>query len=365
MADPIRLGIVGCGAIAPIHANAVLALEGAVLAGVQDHDLAQAETFAASLGVPTFTTLHELCREVDAVLICTPSGTHAEIANAAMELGVDVLVEKPLDTELARAESVVHTAARTGRIAGVVSQHRFARPIQEVREVVQSGRWGRMLIGDAKVKWYRTQAYYDSGKWRGTRRWDGGCLMNQSIHTIDMLLWVMGPVKAVNGLCRTMSHDMECEDVGMALVEFESGAVGTIMGTTVAFPGFQERFEVHGERGSAIVEADRIIAWHENEAIEDGSKYGGGVMVQPAPNVPSSVGTALGDDDTIGWGRQHRLQIEDFVAAVRDRRTSFLPVEEGLAPLKTILAIMKSSVEGGRRVELSELEAAATESVWV
>lgn len=342
----IRWGIVGCGAISTTHAQAM----GSSLKGVYD----VVPSRATALGVPAYETLEALCANVDAVSVCVPSGLHAEVALACARLGKHVLVEKPIDTTLEKAQALVEGCRASGVRLGVVSQHRFSRQIQRLRAAVQSGELGRVLAGDASVKWYRTQAYYDSGDWRGTWALDGGgCLMNQGVHTVDMIQWIMGGVRAVQATVRTAAHDIEVEDQANVLVEYRNGAIGVIQASTAYYPGFAERLEVHGEHGSVVLEGDRTKLWRVDPEQAKLGKYGGGVMGQPTPNLHLAGASEWTDDDpTANWGEQHRLQIEEFTQAIEEGREPFITGEMALEPLKIILAVYESARLGGARIEV-------------
>jgi predicted dehydrogenase len=299
--------------------------------------------------------------KVDAVSICVPSGLHARLGIQAARAGKHVVCEKPIDVSLRAARALVQGCRDNGVKLAVISQHRFSNDIRAVREAAQSGALGPLLMGDMYNKWYRTQAYYDSGAWRGTWKLDGGgCLMNQGVHYVDMIQWIMGGVRAVQAVMSTGAHDIEVEDHVYALVEYKNGAIGSIHGSTASYPGFAERLEVHGRHGSAIIEADRLKFFKvDPEAPKDPSPYGGGVTKQPTPKV--EVHTAKEDsatgasDPTAIWGEQHRMQVEDFVRAVRDDRDPFIAGEMALEPLKVILAVYKSARTGGRRVEVESI----------
>lgn len=350
----IRFGLVGCGAIHATHADALGAIEGAALTGV--YDIVPERTVAAAerYEVPAFETLEALCAAVDAVTVCVPSGRHAEVALACARLGKHVLVEKPIDTTYEKAVTMVEGCRAAGVWLGVVSQHRFSRQIRRLREAVQGGELGQMLAGDASVKWYRTQEYYDSGEWRGTWELDGGgCLMNQGIHTIDMIQWIMGGVRAVQAMVRTAAHDIEVEDQANVLVEYQNGAIGVIQGSTAYYPGFAERLEVHGEHGTVVIEGDRTKVWRVDPERAKLGKYGDGVMGQPTPSLHLAGAAEWTEDDpTSAWGEQHRLQLQDFARAVEENRDPFITGEMALEPLRIILAIYESARQGGARVEL-------------
>jgi len=299
--------------------------------------------------------LLEVC---DAVSVCVPSGLHAEVGIAAARAGRHVLVEKPIDVTLEAASMLVEECRAADVKLGVVSQHRFAPDILRLKTAIECGELGPLIEGDAYIKWYRTQAYYDSGDWRGTWALDGGgCLMNQGIHYIDMIQWLMGGVLSVQAQVRTAAHEIEVEDVAAALVQYRNGSIGIIQGSTSFFPGFGERLEVHGRYGSSIIEADRAKCWEIDQAREaDDSPYGRGVYAQPTPKfaMPDGMSDAL-DAATAAeqWIEQHRLQLDDFVAAVADDHEPFITGVAALEPLKVILAIYESARNGGAPVEIT------------
>jgi len=350
----VRYGIVGCGKIYSTHADALAEIEGARLEAVYDVDPQVACAASERYGVPAMPTLEALFDVVDAVIVGVPSGIHSQIGIQAAKAGKHVVVEKPIDVTMDAATRLVQAGRQAGVKLTTISQHRFSRDIRSLREAAQSGDLGRLIQGDAYVKWYRTQLYYDSGDWRGTYALDGGgCLMNQGVHYVDMIQWVMGGVKSVQAVCRTMAHDIEVEDVAYAMVEYKNGAIGLIHASTNCYPGLAERIEVHGQHGSVILEGDRVKLWQVDAAAAQQGQYGGGVMMQPTPNLHLS-GTAAtqGDDTSHQWNVQHRLQLEDFTRAVVEDREPFITGEMSLEPLRVILAIYESSRKGGARVEL-------------
>jgi len=350
----VRYGIVGCGKIYSTHADALLEIEGAQLAAVYDVDAQAACAASERYGVPATPSLESLFDAVDAVIIGVPSGLHAGIGIQAAKAGKHVVVEKPIDVTLEAATKLVTACREAGVRQTTISQHRFSRDIRNLREAAQSGELGKLIQGDAYVKWYRTQLYYDSGDWRGTYALDGGgCLMNQGVHYVDMIQWVMGGVKSVQAMCRTMTHNIEVEDVAYAMVEYKNGAIGLIHASTNCYPGLAERIEVHGQHGSVILEGDRVKLWQVDAAAAAEGQYGGGVMMQPTPNLHLTGAKTTDTDDTSHqWNVQHRLQLEDFTKAVLDDRDPFITGEMSLEPLKVILAIYESSRNGGKRVEL-------------
>lgn len=356
----IRYGLVGCGAIYRTHADALSQIDGAKLAAVFDLIPERVSLAAETYNCAVAADLASLCEQADAVIVCTPSGLHSEIGIQVAQAGKHVLVEKPIDTTLAKAQGLVDAAKQAGVKLGTISQHRFSNAVQRTRDALQSGELGTPLAGDAYIKWYRTQAYYDSGDWRGTWELDGGgCLINQGVHMIDMIQWIMGGVKSVQAQVRTSAHNIEVEDIAQALVEYRNGAIGLIYGSTSFYPGLAERLEVHGKHGTVILEGDRVKMWKADPVAAAEGLYGGGVMMQPTPsqhtadqNEADLIQASI-DDPTCKWGEQHRLQLEDFTRAIQEDREPFITGEASLEPLKIIMAIYQSAREGGRRVELN------------
>lgn len=350
----VRIGVVGCGAIGPTHAQAIARIDGAELVGFYDPVRERAEKSAEKYGGRAFPTYSALLKATDGVTLGVPSGYHSKVGVTAARAGVHVLSEKPIEVNLPAAKRLV-TACREANVKlGVVSQHRFAPDIRQLKEWADGGTLGTLIAGDASIKWFRTQAYYDSGDWRGTWKLDGGgCLMNQGVHYIDMIQWIMGGVLAVRAITRTLAHErIEVEDIANVLVEYKNGAVGVIQGSTAYYPGMAERLEVHGTKGSVIVESDRLKTVELCDTTEDGSLYGKGVGQQPTPKV-TTEGTVAGgaaSNPADLWIEQHRLQIEDWVHAIRDDRDPFITGEMAMEPLKVILAIYASARRGGARV---------------
>ncbi len=200
-------------------------------------------------------------RPMDLVVIGSPSGVHAEQGIAAAERGLHVLVEKPIDVSTARGETLVAAAGKAGVKLGVLFQDRLKPDLVRLRGFLAGGGLGRVLVASARVKWHRPPEYYSASTWRGTKALDGGAaLVNQGIHTVDLLLWLLGPVAEVRALTGTLLHAIEGEDVALALLRFASGALATLEATTVAFPGYPRRVEISGTEGTVVVEGDRVVA---------------------------------------------------------------------------------------------------------
>ncbi len=265
MAEKLRFGIVGCGVIGPVHAEAIASLPDAQLVSVVDLNPEKAQKLASQYGATPYTHLQQMLdhERVDVVIICTPSGLHGELACQVMRSGRNVIVEKPVEISREAINEMLRVQQETGVKLAVISQHRFDPASRQVYDLVEEQAFGRLVLGNAIVPWWRSQEYYDSGDWRGTWKLDGGgVLMNQTIHSIDLLQWLMGPVKSVFGYTDTLVHRMETEDVAVAVLRFTNGALGTIAATTGAYPGVTTRIEIFGDKGSAVIENDSLSYLH-------------------------------------------------------------------------------------------------------
>ncbi len=361
MAERIRFGILGCGVIGPHHAQAIAGLpDDAALVAVADTQADRAAKLAQEHGVEAYSSLGDLLNHpaLDAVCICTPSGEHAAHAAAVLAAGKHAIVEKPVDVTLEAIDRLLAARRSPAQKVAVISQHRFDTASRIVHDAVEQNRFGRLTVGTAQVRWWRTQAYYDGGAWRGTWEWDGGgALMNQAIHTVDLLQWMMGPVAQVSAYTATLAHErIDVEDTAVASVRFASGALGMIEGTTAAYPGLTARLEVHGDRGSAIIDKDELVYFHSAAGDEEGLAYGASGANNQAADVlsryPPEPGGAAAGADPASLGMAHREQIRDFIAAIRDDREPLVNIEEGRKPVAIIRAIYESA-RTGRAVNVS------------
>ena len=261
----LGFGIIGVGMIAGFHARAIREMGGGRLVACCDIDRGRAEAFAGAQGCSAYADLAAFLRHpgLDIVNICTPSGLHLEPALAAIEAGKHVLIEKPIEISLERIDRIIEAADRRRVTVAGIFQSRFRPGAQAVKSEVEAGRFGRLVLADAYVKWFRSQDYYDKGGWKGKIRIDGGgALMNQSIHAIDLLQWFMGPVASVQAYKDRLAHErIEVEDVAVAAVRFANGALGVIEGSTAVYPGFLKRIELSGTSGSVVLEEDSIRTW--------------------------------------------------------------------------------------------------------
>jgi len=343
MAEKLRFGIVGCGVIGPVHAEAIASLPDAELVSVVDLNPEKAQKLASQYGATSYTHLQQMLdhERLDVVIICTPSGLHGELACQVMRAGRHVIVEKPMEISSEAIDKMLRVQQETGVKLAVISQHRFDPASRRVHDLLEEKAFGRLILGNAIVPWWRSQAYYDSGDWRGTWKLDGGgVLMNQSIHSIDLLQWLMGPVKSVYGYTDTLVHRIETEDVAVAVLRFANGALGAIAATTGAYPGVTTRIEIFGDKGSAVIENDILAYLHvARDEKEEVGAYG------DTPKERSKVedGDSTSRNPAALSANSHALQIADMIRAIRENGT---PLVDGYAarhPVEIILSIYESA----------------------
>ncbi|MFI5728906.1 Gfo/Idh/MocA family protein [Kribbella sp. NPDC051587] len=322
----MRFAIVGAGAIGTVHARLIDALDDELVA-VVDTDLDRARQLADQYGARAVPDAAGAYDEVDAVSICLPSALHADAAIEALHAGKHVLVEKPVDITLAAADRLIAAQRETGRTVSVISQRRFQEPVARIKQAVDSGALGRITSGIVESAFYRPQSYYDGDGWRGTLAIDGGgALMNQGIHALDLLVWMLGRPVSVSAQTGQLAHEnIEVEDVAAATVTFESGAIGLLLASTAAYPGRPVRLSIHGDQGTAVMDDDRLTVLTGTEDLGEQSS------TQQA----------------------HLAQYRDFVDAVREGRPPAVTLEAGRRSLATVLAVYESAREG-RPVELQE-----------
>jgi len=346
MTRKLRFGIIGCGVIGRIHAEAISSLPDAQLVAVADVIPKRAHELAEKFHVTPYGDFQEMLahEELDVVDICTPSGLHREHACQVMRSGRHVIVEKPMEISRAAIEEMLRVQQETGVKLAVISQHRFDPVTRQVHDLVEEQAFGRLVLGNAIIPWWRSQAYYDSGAWRGTWELDGGgVLMNQSIHSIDLLQWLMGPVRSVFAYTDTLVHRMETEDVAVAVLRFANGALGTIAATTGAYPGVSTRIEIYGDKGSAVIEDDQLSYLHlARDDREEVGPYGGGAPGKRAQRTENADTSAAQDPAALAI-RSHALQIEDMIRAIREDGTPLLDGHAAKHPVEIILAIYESA----------------------
>lgn len=344
----LGFGIIGCGMIANFHARAIADTRGAKLVACYDTFPAAAERLAESTHCRAYHKLDEMLADpkVQIVTIGTPSGAHLAPALAAAKAGKHVIVEKPLEITLKRCDAIINACQESGVTLSTIFPSRFHDSSREIKRAIVRGRLGKLTLGDAYVKWFRTQAYYDSGAWRGTWELDGGgALMNQAIHSVDLLTWLMGPVEEIRALSATLAHErIAVEDTAVASLRFASGALGVIEASTAAYPGYLKRLEIHGDQGSAALEEEDIVKWD----FAKPDRRDAAVLASMAKS--KSTGGGASDPAAIGH-HGHARQFQDVVDAIRKQTAPAIDGLEGRRSVEIILGIYKSA-ETGRPVTL-------------
>lgn len=333
--ETVGVGIVGTGLSATQHMTALVQVPRVRVVAVVGTTEAKARAFADQWGIPrAHGGVDDLLgdRGVEAVHLCTPPAGRVRLAESAAAAGTHVLVEKPMARTVAEADRIIGACQRAGVALGAMFQYRFTPLPMRLKAEVEAGRLGRLLLATLSSKWFRTAEYYQGSSWRGTAEREGGAvLINQAIHSIDLLRWICGPVVEVQGLTATTLHPIEMEDVGVALLRFESGAVGSIVATTVAYPGFSERLELHGSAGSAaLVQGEGRLEWHlrgQDPRIEQETTQRSGASSDPA--AMSSGG--------------HVAQFDDFYRAIQEGGTPRVDGREGRQALELVEAIYRSA----------------------
>ena len=342
----VRFGIIGTGMIARQQAESLSRVEGAELSAVLSRNSAGAATFAADYPCTPCSSMNDFLYKVDAVSVCSPAGVHLDSSLPVIEAGKHLIVEKPLEITVERGLRIVDAAERKGVCLAGIFQSRTHEGARAVKSAVEEGRFGRLTLGDACIKWYRSQEYYDRTDWKGTWKYDGGgALMNQGIHAVDLLLWFMGKVKSVQARWSVLGHSgIDVEDTAAAVLEFEIGALGIIEGSTAVYPGYLKKIEISGTAGTAILEEESIRAWSfadERTGDADIRARLGGV---------SAVGGAA--DAGAIENKGHQRQFEDFVHSIE---TGSKPLVDGIESLQAV-AVIEAIYKSGRSGEMVKVE---------
>lgn len=336
----IKYGLVGVGTGGTFVTRAIkqiLEPQGvATLEAVCSAHEERAKSFASQWGIKKwFTNYREFLKSgIDAVVICTPHYLHFPMAIEAIDEGLHVLVDKPMTTTLREADELIRRAEKNDVKLGVILQSRFDPKLRKIKSIIEEGKLGKLILGEAYVEWYRTQEYYDKSRWRG--RWateGGGALINQAIHTIDILVWLMGDIDILWALVGTFTHKIEVEDLAVANFRFKNGAFGVIIGSTAIYPGFPNRVEIHGEKGTIIWEAEmikKIAIEGEPEYSEEERSKELASWVRPEAVPP----------------RNHAELIKDFAKAIEEDRKPYVDGLEGRRSIEVIRAIYYSGKTG-------------------
>lgn len=336
----LNFAIVGTGAVAIHHVKSINELPNARLVAICSSTPERAQLAQEKFKVTAYSSVEEMLEhpDIDVVCICTASGNHLEPTLLAAQKGKHIITEKPLEVSLERADQMLSACEQAGVKLACIFQNRFNPDFLKVQQAIANGVLGKLTLGNAYIKWFRSKEYYSSSGWKGTLAGDGGAaLINQGIHTIDLLLSIFGQAKTVYGKVRTVKHPIEGEDLGVALLQFENGALGTIEGSTAIYPGFPERLEIYGQKGSIILEGGKIKHWH--------------IEGEEAQSEVKEEGPASGASDPNAIGHQaHKTQIADMIEAILKDREPAVNGVEARKSLAVIKGIYASSASGGEVV---------------
>ncbi len=328
----VNFGIVGCGSVSKVHAESIRHVSGANLVAVMSRSEESAKRLAREYECDYYTDLESLLKrsDLDAVVVLTPNALHADIGIEAARKGKHVVVEKPIDISLEKADKLIDECEKYGVKLSVIFQRRFSDAAQRVKSLIENGDFGRINFASALVKWYRSQGYYDSSDWKGTWKMEGGgALINQSIHYLDLLLYFAGPIDEVFAYMGTKTHDIEVEDVLVGVMKFKSGALGSIEANTAAYPGFEARVDIYGNAASAIIVDDKLNRLVVEEEIDVGSKgYSSGFAGASSPEISFEL---------------HKRQYEDIVDSILSDRKPAVDGVEGRNTLAVVLALYESA----------------------
>ena len=329
--NTLRFGIFGCGVIANTHAKVIKEIDNAILYGCADITPSFAEKFAEKHETTAFSSLDEMLENesIDIINVCTPSGTHAEIAIKILEADKNVILEKPMAITTADCDRIIEAAQKSKGKLMVISQMRTAPDIKHLKSLIDSGVLGKILLVELNMNYYREEEYF-TGTWRGSKKMDGGgALMNQGIHGVDLISHLVGKVRNLSSIVRTLSHNIEVEDMAVANLEFENGALGIITASTAVPPGFDRETKIYGSKGYAHLIETKLV-----ELIVDGEK------IPCEKFVSSGAATSNLLLDTKG----HKRQIEGFISVLCGNGGEYIDEHEGKIPVELIERIYKSSL---------------------
>jgi UDP-N-acetyl-2-amino-2-deoxyglucuronate dehydrogenase len=338
----IHVGLIGGGNITETHARAARAIPGVEITAIQGTHADKVARLCREHGGTPYQDFDAFLqhRPMDLVIIGSPSGLHAAQGIAAATHGLHVLTEKPIEISTARADALIEAAKQSKVQLGVIFQDRMKPHIRQLKSWIDQGLLGKLLFVDARVKWYRPPEYYADSRWRGTLAFDGGgALINQGVHTIDLLVWLLGDVVRVQARTATQLHKIEAEDTVAAILEFASGALGVFHAITAAYPGYPRRVEISGTEGTVILEHDRIITanlWNASTAAD---------LLESSGDENQSASSA-----TVGDFRGHQAVLADFLQAIEHNR---LPACDGLEGRRS-LALVEAIYRAAKHPRISE-----------
>jgi predicted dehydrogenase len=338
---PIRFAIIGAGMISQLHAKVIADMPDAELVAICSRDAGRANEIADRFGGEPATDYNALLarEDIDAVSICTASGEHATFGIPAAKAGKHVLVEKPIEISLEKADALISACEANNVKLGVIFQLRFLDVCREVKQAIEDGVLGNPVMADCYMKFYRPQEYYSDSRWKGTQALDGGgALINQGIHGLDLLIHLAGDVASVKAYMDVRSHEnIEVEDTCVAAVKYKSGALGVIQATTSIHPDFQQRIEIHGSAGTIILDGTEDVWIKHWETFKEGARK----IVERSPVEHSGAAAVLEEG-----GEAHLRQIQDFIDAIVNDREPAVNGPEGRRSLEVVRAIYRSAEEG-------------------
>ncbi len=348
----MKFGIIGTGMIAHFHAKAIAAMENGTLHSCYNRNADRAKAFAEEYGIKACESIEEFLAdpELEIVTIGTPSGTHMEPAIEAMAAGKHVICEKPLEVTPEKINQMIEASEAHQVTLSAILNRRFNKSVSYLREAVKQDRFGTLSLVEASIKWFRTQEYYDSAGWRGTWALDGGgALMNQSIHIIDQLIYIVGPIKRLTASMACLAHEnIEVEDTAVAILEFENGARGVIQGSTACYSASGHKAEVNicGSEGSAFLADEHFKAWDFKEAAPADDYVRKHLM-------ETEGGEALGANDPTKINfTGHQKNFEEIVSAITEGRKCSVDAHEARKAVDVICAIYKSAQHNGEWITL-------------
>jgi UDP-N-acetyl-2-amino-2-deoxyglucuronate dehydrogenase len=334
----IHIGLIGGGNITETHARAARAISGVEISAMHGTNAEKTSRLCREHGGTPYENFDAFLRHrpMDLVIIGSPSGLHAEQGIATARHGLHVLTEKPIEITTARADALIAAAKQSKVQLGVIFQDRTKPHIRQLKSWLDQKLLGKVLFVDARVKWYRPPEYYANSRWRGTHALDGGgALINQGVHTADLLLWLLGDVVRVQARTATLLHEIEAEDTAVAILEFANGALGVFHATTTAYPGYPRRVEISGTAGTVILEHDRIIAANLRNA--PAAAQLDGLVELPKDENPSASSATVSDF------RGHQAVLEDFLQAIQQNRAPACDGSEGRRSLALIESIYRAA----------------------
>ncbi len=330
----LKIGIIGIGNIASIHAQAIQASSNLELVAAFSRNDKNVRVFGNKYKISAFSNWEDFISNpnLEAVSICTPNGTHLDYGSKSAKAKKHIIVEKPIEVTLKRAKKLIEVCKSNEVSLAVIYQNRFLDGMNELKEMIKTNGLGKIFMANASVNWYRSQAYYDSGEWRGSLALDGGgVLINQAIHTVDLLQWLVGDIKTIFGQTDTFNHQLEGEDNAVATLRFINGAVGTIQASTSIQPAQARKIEIYGEKGTVIIEGDIISISMADEQLQLKNKD------KKKNNAGSS--SPLG-----GFSIEtHKKQFEAIATAIENNKQAPVSGEESLKSLAIVLGVYQSA----------------------